>query len=50
MGDTARTPGAWPGIVRVHGTDKSLALTSDVTPRYVNANPFECGTQAVPEA
>jgi phosphoribosylformylglycinamidine (FGAM) synthase-like enzyme len=23
------------GIVRVHGTDKALAFTSDVTPRYV---------------
>ncbi|WP_420863229.1 phosphoribosylformylglycinamidine synthase subunit PurL [Algirhabdus cladophorae] len=50
MGDTARTPGAGSGIVRVHGTDKSLAFTSDVTPRYVKANPFEGGKQAVAEA
>ncbi|MDP5085490.1 MAG: phosphoribosylformylglycinamidine synthase subunit PurL [Yoonia sp.] len=50
MGDTARTPGQGSGIVRVHGTDKSLAFTSDVTPRYVKANPVEGGKQAVAEA
>ncbi|MFT6073218.1 MAG: phosphoribosylformylglycinamidine synthase [Yoonia sp.] len=50
MGDTARTPGAGSGIVRVHGTEKLLAFTSDVTPRYVKANPFEGGKQAVAEA
>ncbi|WP_291737437.1 AIR synthase-related protein, partial [Leisingera sp. F5] len=50
MGDTARRPGAGSGIVRVHGTDKKLAFTSDVTPRYVKANPFEGGKQAVAEA
>jgi phosphoribosylformylglycinamidine synthase len=50
MGDTARRPGAGSGIVRVHGTDKQLAFTSDVTPRYVKANPFEGGKQAVAEA
>ncbi|MGY9033492.1 MAG: phosphoribosylformylglycinamidine synthase subunit PurL [Rhodobacterales bacterium] len=50
MGDTARTPGVGSGIVRVHGTDKSLAFTSDVTPRYVKANPVEGGKQAVAEA
>jgi phosphoribosylformylglycinamidine synthase len=50
MADSARTPGFGAGIVRVHGTDKSLAFTSDVTPRYVKANPFEGGKQAVAEA
>jgi phosphoribosylformylglycinamidine synthase len=50
MGDTARTPGLNAGIVRVHGTDKSLAFTSDVTPRYVMADPVEGGKQAVAEA
>ncbi len=50
MANTARTPGAGSGIVRVHGTDKSLAFTSDVTPRYVKANPVEGGKQAVAEA
>tara|TARA_R110002049_G_scaffold23545_3_gene83340 strand:- start:57622 stop:59781 length:2160 start_codon:yes stop_codon:yes gene_type:complete len=50
MGDSARTPGWGAGIVRVHGTDKALAFTSDVTPRYVKANPVEGGKQAVAEA
>ena len=50
MADTARTPGYGSGIIRVHGTDKALAFTSDVTPRYVKANPIEGGKQAVAEA
>ncbi len=50
MADSARTPGLGAGIMRVHGTDKSLAFTSDVTPRYVKANPVEGGKQAVAEA
>jgi phosphoribosylformylglycinamidine synthase subunit PurL len=50
MGDTARVPGAGAGLVRVHGTDKAIAFTSDVTPRYVRANPYEGGKQAVAEA
>ena len=50
MADTVRTPGLGAGIIRVHGTDKALAFTSDVTPRYVKANPVEGGKQAVAEA
>ncbi|MEL6517837.1 MAG: phosphoribosylformylglycinamidine synthase subunit PurL, partial [Pseudomonadota bacterium] len=50
MADTVRSPGLGAGIVRVHGTDKMLAFTSDVTPRYVRANPVEGGKQAVAEA
>jgi phosphoribosylformylglycinamidine synthase len=42
--------GADAGIVRVHGTAKALAVTSDCTPRYVAADPFEGGKQAVAEA
>lgn len=48
--DTIRTPGLGAGVVRVHGTQKALAFTSDVTPRYVRANPVEGGKQAVAEA
>lgn len=48
--DTVRRPGLGAGVVRVHGTKKALAFTSDVTPRYVRANPFEGGKQAVAEA
>ncbi|WP_420023540.1 phosphoribosylformylglycinamidine synthase subunit PurL [Cereibacter azotoformans] len=50
MADTVRAPGLGAGVVRVHGTPKALAFTSDVTPRYVKANPFEGGKQAVAEA
>ncbi|MBL4628301.1 MAG: phosphoribosylformylglycinamidine synthase subunit PurL [Roseicyclus sp.] len=50
MGDTVVSPGLGAGVVRVHGTNKALAFTSDVTPRYVRANPVEGGKQAVAEA
>jgi phosphoribosylformylglycinamidine synthase len=42
--------GADAGIVRVHGAAKALAVTSDCTPRYVLADPYEGGKQAVAEA
>ena len=48
--DTVVRPGSDAGVVRVHGTHKALAFTSDVTPRYCVANPFEGGKQAVAEA
>ncbi|PIE13780.1 MAG: phosphoribosylformylglycinamidine synthase II [Rhodobacterales bacterium] len=50
MADTVRTPGLGAGVTRVHGTNKLLAFTSDVTPRYVRANPEMGGKQAVAEA
>jgi len=50
MADTVRAPGLGAGVVRVHGTGKAIAFTSDVTPRYVKANPVEGGRQAVAEA
>ena len=50
MADTNRAPGLGSGVIRVHGTEKLLAFTSDVTPRYVRANPVEGGKQAVAEA
>jgi phosphoribosylformylglycinamidine (FGAM) synthase-like enzyme len=37
-------------VVRVEGHDtKALAFSSDVTPRYVEADPYEGGKQAVAE-
>ena len=48
--DTVVTPGHGAGVVRVHGTAKLLAFTSDVTPRYVAADPVQGGRQAVAEA
>lgn len=53
MGDTLGTgrPGkADAALVRVHGTDKALAVTSDCTPRYCKADPVQGGRQVVAEA
>ena len=52
MADTLEdsATGADAGIVRIHGGRKALAVTSDCTPRYVAADPFEGGKQAVAEA
>jgi phosphoribosylformylglycinamidine synthase len=48
--DTIQRPGGDAAVVRVHGTKKALAITTDCTPRYVYADPFEGGKQAVAEA
>ena len=50
MGDTVQRPGGDAGVVRVHGTTKGLAVTTDVTPRYCAADPEQGGRQAVAEA
>ncbi|MFQ5971646.1 MAG: phosphoribosylformylglycinamidine synthase subunit PurL, partial [Alphaproteobacteria bacterium] len=50
MADTVTGPGADASIVRVHGSDKAVAMTTDCTPRYVLADPREGGKQAVAEA
>jgi len=49
MGDTVITPGGDAALVRVHGTNRALAISTDVTPRYVKADPHEGGKQAVAE-
>jgi phosphoribosylformylglycinamidine synthase len=49
-GDTVQRPGGDAAVVRVHGTSKALAMTSDCTPRYCYADPVEGGKQAVAEA
>ena len=49
MADTIQRPGGDAGVVRVHGTNKGLAISCDVTPRYCSADPFEGGKQAVAE-
>jgi phosphoribosylformylglycinamidine synthase II len=49
MGDTVGRPGGDAGIVRVHGTRKGIAVTCDVTPRYVFADPDMGTRQAVAE-
>ncbi len=49
MGDTIQRPGGDAAVVRVHGTEKALAISTDVTPRYCYADPVEGGRQAVAE-
>jgi phosphoribosylformylglycinamidine synthase len=47
--DTVQRPGGDAGVVRVHGTNKALAVTTDCTPRYCLNDPIEGGKQAVAE-
>ena len=47
--DTLQRPGGDAAVVRVHGTRKALAITTDCTPRYCFADPVEGGRQAVAE-
>ncbi len=48
--DTVQKPGGDAAVVRVHGTQKALAITTDCTPRYCYADPYEGGKQAIAEA
>ena len=57
MGDTVLSSGqSDAAIVKIHGTEnrnslgKGIAMTTDCTPRYVEANPIQGGMQAVCEA
>lgn len=52
MGDTidSSQSGGDAAIIRVHGTQKALAICSDCNPHYVSADPYEGGKQAVAEA
>jgi phosphoribosylformylglycinamidine synthase len=47
--DTLQKSGGDAAVVRVHGTDKALAISTDCTPRYCYADPYEGGKQAVAE-
>jgi phosphoribosylformylglycinamidine synthase len=47
--DTVQRPGGDAAVVRVHGTEKGLAISCDVTPRYCFADPVEGGRQAIAE-
>jgi len=49
MNDTIARPGGDAAVVRIHGTNRALAMTSDCTPRYCYADPVEGGKQAVAE-
>src|SRR5919107_1649744 len=48
--DTVQTPSGDAAVVRVHGSKKALAITTDCTPRYCYADPYEGGKQAIAEA
>jgi len=48
-GDTAQKSGGDAAVVRIHGTKKALAMSTDCTPRYCYADPVEGGKQAVAE-
>jgi phosphoribosylformylglycinamidine synthase subunit PurL len=50
LGNTVQRPGGDAAVVRVNEGPKALALTSDVTPRYCEADSFVGGKQAVAEA
>ena len=50
MNDTILRPGGDAAIVRVHETNKGLAISVDSTPRYCSADPVEGGKQAVAES
>lgn len=47
--DTLQKSGGDAAVVRVHGTSKALAISTDCTPRYCYADPYEGGKQAVTE-
>jgi phosphoribosylformylglycinamidine synthase II len=50
QGNSLQRPGGDAGVIRVEGhPTKALAFSSDVTPRYCEADPFEGGKQAVAE-
>lgn len=50
QGDTLADSGGDAAIVRLYGSNRALAMTCDVTPRYVEADAYEGGKQAVAEA
>ena len=50
LGNTIEGPGGDAAVVRIDEGPKGLALTTDATPRYCEADPIEGGRQAVAEA
>ena len=49
MADTVQRPGGDAAVVRLHGSQKGLAISCDVTPRYCAADPYQGAKQAVAE-
>ena len=50
MADTVGRPGGDAALVRIHDSDRALAIATDCTPRYCQADPKAGGAQAVAEA
>lgn len=50
LGGTVQPPGGDAAVIRIGEGSKGLALTTDVTQRYCEADPYEGGKQAVAEA
>ena len=47
--DTLQKSGGDAAVVRIQDSEKALAITTDCTPRYCYADPYEGGKQAVAE-
>src|SRR6202048_788335 len=50
LGNTVQPPGGDAAVIRIGDGPKGLALTTDVTQRYCEADPYEGAKQAVAEA
>ncbi|WP_422367719.1 phosphoribosylformylglycinamidine synthase subunit PurL [Pelagibius sp.] len=50
MADTVARPGGDAAVVRIHESNRGLAMASDCTPRYCEADPERGGAQAVAES
>jgi phosphoribosylformylglycinamidine synthase len=50
LGNTVQRPGGDSAVVRIGDGPKGLAMTTDVTQRYCEADPVQGGRQAVAEA
>ncbi len=50
MNDSLGKTGGDAAVVRIHNSNKAIAVTSDCTPRYCFADPFMGGKQAVAES
>ena len=50
LGNSVQQPGGDAAVIRLDNGPKGLALCTDVTQRYCEADPFEGGKQAVAEA
>ena len=50
MADTIAGPGGDAALIRVHNSNRGIAICTDCTPRYVEADPKTGGAQAVAEA